>query len=261
MGKSLLNIKKCVGYAFFGLLVLSCKSTKIITDGTIDDNLPARTIIRNHYINELEFKTLSGKMKIDYSDGDATQGVSVSLRMEKDSAIWISAPLGIVKAFITPERVSFYNKLDNEYFDGDFGYLSELLGTELNFEKLQRLLLGEAILDLKEDRYDASVNGNHYQLRPRKSLELFKALFEVEPKNFKMASQQISQPLQNRMLQIDYKNYQVIDKRVVPNEVFITATEEDKINTIFIEYRNVEFDRSVSFPYKIPSGSKEIVLK
>lgn len=261
MGKSLLMMKKYAGYAFFGLLVLSCKSTKIVTDGTIDANMPARTIIKNHYNNELDFKTLSGKMKIDYSDGDATQGVSVSLRMEKDRAIWISAPLGIVKALITPERVSFYNKLENEYFDGDFGYLSELLGTELNFEKLQHLLLGEAIVDLKEEKYDASVGENHYQLRPRKSLELFKALFEVEPTNFKMASQQISQPLQNRMLQVDYKNYQVIDRRVVPNEVFITAVEGDKTNTIAIEYRNVEFDRSVSFPYKIPNGFKEIVLK
>ncbi|MEH6679627.1 MAG: DUF4292 domain-containing protein [Sediminicola sp.] len=261
MEKSFSTFKKYGIYAFLAMFVLSCKSNKIVTDGSIDANLGARTIIKNHYQNQLDFKTLSGKMKIDYSDGESSQGVSVSLRMEKDRAIWISAPLGVVKAYITPDRVSFYNKLDNEYFDGDFGYLSNLLGTELNFEKLQNVLLGEAIVDLKEGKYDATVANNAYRLMPKKTEAIFKAIFEIEPKNFKMAGQLLSQPEKNRMLQIDYKNYQLIDGRVVPNEINITAMDTDKTNTIALEYRNVEFNRPVSFPYKIPSGFKEIVLK
>lgn len=245
----------------FVLLVFSCKSNKVLTDGTLDRNLGAKTIIKNHYNNQLNFKTLSGKMKIDYSDGESSQGVSVSLRMEKDKAIWISAPLGVVKAYITPERVSFYNKLDNEYFDGDFLYLSNLLGVDLNFDKVQSLLLGEALFDLKDGKYDSSISENNYQLKPRKSMELFKTLFEIEPKNFKMAAQQIAQPEKKRILEILYRNYQEIDKRVLPNEIGIMAIDGDKSNSISIEYRNMEFNRSVNFPYKIPNGFKEIVLK
>ncbi|MEX0314682.1 MAG: DUF4292 domain-containing protein, partial [Allomuricauda sp.] len=141
----------------FLLLVLlifgACKSTKSITGGEIDSRLSAKRIIENHYSNQTDFKTLSGRVKIDYSNGKSEQGVNVSLRMEKDKVIWISAPLGVVKAHITPKRVSFYNKLQNEYFDGDFSYLSELLGTELDFDKVQSLLLGDAILDLRDEKY------------------------------------------------------------------------------------------------------------
>ncbi|WP_337299323.1 DUF4292 domain-containing protein [Sediminicola sp. 1XM1-17] len=257
----MLKIPKLVVSCMFVLLVFSCKSNKVLTDGTLDTNLGAKTIIKNHYSNQLNFKTLSGKMKIDYSDGESSQGVSVSLRMEKDKAIWISAPLGVVKAYITPERVSFYNKLDNEYFDGDFLYLSNLLGVELNFAKVQNLLLGEALFDLKEGKYDTAISENNYQLKPKKSMELFKTLFEIEPKNFKMAAQQIAQPEKKRILEIQYRNYQAIDKRVLPNEIGIMAIDGDKSNTISIEYRNMEFNRSVNFPYKIPNGFKEIVLK
>ncbi len=168
--------------------------------------------------------------------------------------------LGIVKAYITPNRVSFYNKLQNEYFDGDFSYLSNLLGTELDFEKVQNLLLGQALLDLKEEKYDISATEENYQLKPRKVAEIFKTMFHIEPNNFKMATQQLSQPTNKRLLQINYKNYQKIDKRVLPNEIGIVAINKTVKNTIAIEYRNIEFNRPLNFPYKIPKGFEEIVL-
>ena len=135
------NIPKSFLYTVLALLVFSCKSAKVVSDGEIDDRLSSKAVIKAHYQNQLNFNTLSGKVKIDYSDGDASQSFTVSLRMKKDEAIWMSAPLGIVKAYITPDRVSFYNKLQNEYFDGDFSYLSDLLGTEVDFSIVQNLLL------------------------------------------------------------------------------------------------------------------------
>lgn len=242
-------------------LAISCKSKKVLTEGSIDDNSSAKSVIKAHYQNQIDFKTLRGKMKIDYSDGEANQVVSVSFRMEKDNAIWMSAPFGIVKAYITPDRVSFYNKLENEFFDGDFSYLSNILGTELDFDKVQNLLLGQALFDLREDKYDIKVADKNYQLTPKKSMALFQTLFQIEPQNFKMATQQLSQPLKKRLLEINYKDYQKINKWVLPNTVLITAIEENTKNMIDIEYRNIEFDQQLSFPYKIPKGYKEIVLK
>ncbi|SHI51119.1 DUF4292 domain-containing protein [Pseudozobellia thermophila] len=245
----------------FALMAFSCKSKKALGDSGINRGLSAKSIIRTHYQNALDFKTISGKMRIDYSDGESTQGVSVNLRMEKDKAIWISAPFGMVKAYITPGRVSFYNKLQNEYFDGDFAYLSRYLGTELDFKQVQNLLLGEALFDLNDGKYEASVVNGSYRLKPKKAMELFKVLFEIEPRNFKMASQQLSQPLNKRLLQINYTGYQKVNKWVLPKEIAVAAIEGDQRNTIDIEYRNIEFDQDLRFPYNIPKGFKEIVLK
>ncbi len=239
----------------------SCKSNKILSDAKADKSLSARVIIRNHYRNQLDFKTLAGRIRIDYSDSYGTQSLGVSLRMEKDKAIWISAPLGVVKALITPDRVSFYNKLDNQYFDGDFSYLSQMLGTDINFEKVQNLLLGQALLDLREERYTAEVNGDNYELKPRKAMDLFKPLFRIEPGNFKLAAQQLAQPWNKRLLEIRYKNYQEKDKRILPNEIGIVAIDTDQRTTIAIEYRSMEFNKRLNFPYKIPKGFEEIVLK
>ncbi|WP_245224675.1 DUF4292 domain-containing protein [Pseudozobellia sp. WGM2] len=245
----------------FALLAFSCKSKKNLGDGTAKSSLTAKSIIKTHYQNTLDFKTISGKMRIDYSDGESSQGVSVNLRMEKDKAIWFSAPFGMVKAYITPGRVSFYNKLQNEYFDGDFAYLSKFLGTELDFDQVQNLLLGEALFDLNDTKYETTVVGENYQLKPKKAMDLFKVLFEIEPKNFKMASQQLSQPLKKRLLQINYLGYQQVNKWILPKKIAVAAIENEERNTVDIEYRNIEFDQELRFPYSIPKGFKEIVLK
>lgn len=255
------KIVRCARLCVLFLFIASCKSKKSTSDSSVDANLSARNIIRTHYQNHINFKTLSGRMKINYFDGESSKGVTVSLRMEKDKAIWISAPLGVVKAYITPNRVSFYNKLQDEYFDGDFSYLSQMLGTELNFEKVQNLLLGQALFDLRDSKYEVSVTDSEYVLKPKKPGVLFKTLYKIEPGGFKMSLQQLSQPLKKRILDITYTNYQEINGKVLPKDIEINTIEVDSRNTLTLDYRSIEFNRSLNFPYKIPKGYKKIVLK
>jgi hypothetical protein len=241
-------------------LLLSCKSKKVLVDGEVNATITVKKIIENHYKNELKFKTLSGRLKIDYSDGYSNQGFNVSLRMKKDEVIWISAPLGVLKAYITPRGVQFYNKLEGEYFEGDFTYLSDLLGTDLDFDKVQNLLIGNAVLDLREDKYLATILEDTYGLKPKAQNDLFKILFFLEPKNFKIASQEISQPWNKRILSMQY-SYQRINNEILPNKVAIQAITDDGQNNIDLDYKNVELNRDLNFPFRIPKGYKEIVLK
>lgn len=242
-------------------LLFSCKGSGVVLDNGTNNRLSAKQVIKTHYQNEARFLTLRGKLKIDYSDGEREQGVSVSLRMAKDSVIWISAPLGIVKAYISPERVSFYDKLQNEYFDGDFSYLSKLLGTEVNFDILQNLLLGQAIFDLREEKHLMTITDNTYQLEPRDPKQLFATLFRIEPEYFKMDVQQLTQPKEERLLQIRYIKYQEVGPGVWPEDIAILAVEGDQQNSIKLEVRNLEFNQKFRFPYSIPNGFKEIVLE
>lgn len=243
------------------MVLLGCRSAKTVTDVGLDENLSARNIIRNHYKNELQFETLRGRVRIDYNDGRSTQSLGVSFRMQRNKAIWISAPLGVVKAYITPERVSFYNKLEQEYFDGDFVYLSQFVGTDLDFQKVQNILFGQALFDLRAEDYEARLEDQFYQLEPEESEALFETLFQIEPRYFKLASQQVSQPWKKRMLQIRYLNYKEVDKTLIPGEIGITAIDTHERTQIGIEYRNLELNKPLNFPYRIPEGYDEIVLE
>jgi len=85
-------------------------------------------------------------------------------------------------------------------------------------------------------------------------------LSKRERKNFKMASKEISQPEKARQLQAKY-TYQNIYGNVLPEDVKITAEEAGGLTTIDLNFRNLELNKPMSFPYKVPRGYDKITLK
>jgi len=248
----------------FSLLLLqSCKGTKAIT-GTTTKKLKTEKIITNHYKNSFSFNTLNAKVKVKYNDGKQSFSPNVTLRMEKGKKIWVSAKiLGITlaKVLITPKKVSYYEKINNTYFEGDFKVLSEWLGTELDFDKVQELLLGQALFNLKEDKYTSQIENQKYRLQPKKELALFERLFVIDPDTFKMLSQQLKQPIESRNLLINYNSYQMVGNQDFPKEINILASEGTRSTVISIEYRSVDYNANVSFPFKIPSGYEQVTIE
>ncbi len=241
-------------------LMFNCKSSKHVTGTDANLRLSTRQLIKENAKQVADFKTLQSKLKINYQEGNKSQTYSVNFRAEKDKAIWMSAAFSVVKVLITPEKVSFYNKLDNTYFEGDFTYLSNLLGTELDFQKVQNLLYGETIYSLKDNDYTSEVNDSLYVIQPKNQRELFEIFFLLDPVKFKVQSQQISQPKEFRHLQIDYLSYQNIDKQLLPENIKVIAVEANEELIVNLEFKNVSLNENLRFPFKIPSGFKEIQL-
>ena len=258
------DMLKQILYIFIiALAVTSCKSSKMASNTSRVD-MSAKNVIKNHYNNAFNKETINAKLKIKYIGKTNFPGVTASLRIKKDETIWISLnkfgfPVG--KALITPTKVSYYEKINRTYFDGDFTLLSNWLGTELDFEKVQNLLLGQALLNLKDEKFSINFYQNKYQLTPKKSYDLFSILFLINPDNFKIDSQIIHQKDDNKSLTINYRDYTKVDNEVFPKEIHIAASDTKNTSTIDINYRSVDFNNHVSFPFKIPSDYKQIVLK
>ncbi|GAA3565633.1 DUF4292 domain-containing protein [Snuella lapsa] len=243
------------------LLVFNCKSTRTVRSGEANLKLSAKQLIKENLRQTPHFKTLAVRVKVDVKDGDKEKGYTVNMRIEKDKKILLmSSPISVVKALITPDKVSFYNKLDNTYFEGDYSYLSKLLGTELDFEKVQNLLLGEALFHLKDETYKVSVDDNTYVLEPKQQRAVFELFLLLEPSYFKIKSQQIYQPEKFRHLQIDYLAYQKIEKQTLPQHIKVIAIEANEELIINLEYKGAALDVDLRFPFKIPSGYKEIAF-
>lgn len=255
-----MNKLKYIVLSLLMFLVFNCKSSRTISGGEANFKLNTKQLLKENIKSTPNFNTLQAKLKITYSQDNKEQSYTVNFRAKKDELLWISAAFSVVKALITPEKVSFYNKLDNTYFEGDYKYLSNLLGTELDFQKVQNLLLGNPIFDLNANTYDVSVNEEVYILQPKKQRELFEIFFLLDPIHFKVKSQQISQPKEFRHLQIDYLTYQEVEKQTLPENIKIIAVEANKESIIDLEFKNITLNEDLSFPYKIPSGFKEIKL-
>lgn len=248
-------------FIFFIAVVFGCRSTKsLASKGEVDAKMTAKELIRQNKNSIAKFKTFQAKVKIDYTQEYKTQGYTVNLRMEKDKVIWINSVLGLARVMITPKQVSFYDKINNQYFDGDYRLLSDLLGVELDFKKVENLLLGDAIFNLKDDNYTISTQENSYVLQPKEQQSVLELFFLLNPGHFKMDSQQFYQPLKRRILEIDYKSYQKVNKQIFPENLKIIAVEDTEEVTIEMEYRSVSLNEDLRFPFKIPSGFKEIKI-
>ncbi|MBU2926821.1 DUF4292 domain-containing protein [Winogradskyella psychrotolerans] len=246
----------------FITLAFSCGSTKsIIASGEASDKLSAKQVIKQHQKNEVNFKTMNARVAIDLIQGQKEQGHTFNLRMEKDKVIWLSASFGMARMMITPNKVRFYNKLDNEYFDGDYKLLSDVVGIDLDFMKVQNILLGQAIYDLNDQPYQVAVNNNSYAVSPKDQNALIELFYLINPSHFKMDSLQMQQTLKKRMLQVDYSSYQKVDKQIIPENIRIIAVEDTDEVAITMEFKSVSLNDEVRFPFNIPSGYKEIEIK
>ncbi len=252
---------KIVFALIFTLILTGCKSTKTGT-ASVED-LASAKIINAHYATHFNFETLAARLKLRYKDEKTSQNVTLSLRMQKDETIWMSASIlgiSLAKAKITRDKVQYYEKIDGTYFDGDFRLLSDLLGTELNYDQVQALLLGQPIYDLQDGNYNAVSGQQNYLVVPKKQQKLFDLFFYLNPGEFTLQQQRLAQKKEDRLLTVSYSEYEAMPYGLFPERVAVRAQEGDKSTEIDIEYRSVDVNEAVSFPFSIPNGYKEIKL-
>lgn len=249
---------------FLCFLLAGCKASKSISNTGVTKNLNTKKIIKAYKANQTNFNTLKASLKTNYRTAEEDENITVDLRIEKDHKIWASIKkLGFsgAKIYITPEKVQFYNKLDKTFFDGDFSFISNWLGTDLSFNQLQAILIGETLYPLDAKKYDSEVLEDGYLLQPKQQEKLFEQFITLNPSHFKVKSQEIAQPSKFRILNIDYNKHQKVSKEVLPLDLSVVVVEKTSETKVSIQYRNVSLNPELRFPFKIPSSYKEIILE
>jgi hypothetical protein len=200
---------------------------------------------------------------VRFSDEKQTQNVTAEIKIKKDEQILISVRfLGITmaKALITPSSVSYYEKMNGSYFEGDFSGLTQWLGTDLDFSKIQNMLLGEAFDNLQQGKYALSTVDEGFELTDLQSGKTLKSVV-VNKENFRIQGQSIAQPEQDRKIQVDYLDYALFNEGSVPTQIIIHAFQSKGKTEISFNYNTVTFNEELSFPYSIPNGYKRILIK
>lgn len=245
---------------FAGFLI-GCKSKQAVATLAAKDTAEITKIINGHYANETNFKTLNIKANAKYEDPSQSHSLNADIRIKKNEIIWINIKIlgfPIAKALITPAKVSYYEKINNTYFEGDFSMLSNWLGTDLDFQKVQNLLLGKSIDDLSKGNWISGIYDKLFKLSQVQTTDISKE-FYFEAANFLLKKETITQASQNRALEIQYPSYKEVERIFLPNEINIKAVQKDKIS-IAIEYKNTTFNENLNYSYAIPSDYKAIQI-
>jgi len=246
------------------LTLVSCKSKAAVISQTSNVSKPitSNKIIENHYNNKKDFSTLYIKSSAHYEDGKQSQNVTAEIKIKKDEMILISIRfLGITmaKALITPNEVKYYEKIGGKYLEGNYSTLSNWLGTDLDFQKVQNMIIGQALDNLNDEEYKATLEDNLYKLENDSDANTKKAYF-FESGNFLINKEEITQTDKERMVKISYPNHSEYDKISLPTGLIIDAIQKNGKTNINIDYNTVTFNEELSFPYTVPEGFERIFI-
>ncbi|MDQ6469989.1 DUF4292 domain-containing protein [Flavobacterium sp. LHD-80] len=260
-------MKRYMAIVLLSVLVISCKSKAVAVQNnnvkTEEAPKEDKKAIEKHYNNKLDFSTLNIKASAKYEDEKQSQNVSADIKIEKDKQILISVRfLGITmaKALITPTTVSYYEKVKGTYYEGDFTSLSKWLGTELDYSKVQNLLVGEALDDLRKGKYTQTIVENLFRLEDEKDSKL-KKVFYLDSEKYLIQKEEISQASENIMLEIMYSDIKTYNQGTLPTNIEINAVQPKGKTNINLNYTNISFNEELSFPYSVPSGYKKVLIK
>ena len=258
-------MKKLFTFLLLVVVIASCKTKKTVVEQSVSkevvvDNM-AKEIIEKHYENKVDFQTVSIRSAADYEDQKQAISIGADIRIKKDEVIWINLKffgIPMAKALITPTRVSYYEKANSTYFDGNYSILTKMIGTDLDFQKVQNLLLGRPIDDLTKEVFIAEIVANLFQLKSKKQADIEK-LFRFETVNYLLKEQFINQISKNRNVLVTYPSFTNQDNIFLPTGVTIIANQQNQVK-INVEYKKITFNESLSFPYSIPDGYSQIKI-
>lgn len=243
------------------LSVAGCKTKAVIGEAKAGDALSAEKIIERHYANEKSFKTILISASAKYRDDKQSQNLTAEIKIKKDEKILVSVRfLGITmaKALITPTEVKYYEKLNSSYFEGDYAMLSKWLGTDLDFKKVQNMLIGQAMDNLTKGKYRSTVEDRLYMLSSESAGT--EKSFYFEAANLLIKRQEISQKARGRELKVSYPAHREYPEMSLPTELVIEAMGEEKKTSIRLEYNKVSFNEDLSFPYNAPGDYERIFI-
>lgn len=151
--------------------ITSCSNEKRIAGGKPLKSMDPVSILKKFDNASLDWDWLGMKIDTDIKVSGESESFTLSVRMKKDSAIWISVSpaLGveIARVMLLRDSVKVISKvpLNKFVFEGDYLQLENLLGIPFNFNSFQDLFSGSSLeLDPYNDKYVSKVDGLNYEL-------------------------------------------------------------------------------------------------
>jgi hypothetical protein len=249
------------------LLFASCKTQQKATtsvETVVATLLKKNEVVEKIYESPYLFSTLNMNANVKFDNGKSSQRVTADIRIKKDEKILITVKfLGftMAKALITPTKVSYYEKIKGTYFDGDFSGLSQWLGTDLDYQKVQNMITGQPIDDLKQGQYSNELVDNNFMLDELSTNLPIKKTFYIDANKYWINQQTVSQSEQLRSIDIQNRDFKSYPQANIPMLINIMAQQADNKTLIEVQYGNINFDETINFPYSVPDGYTQVIIK
>jgi len=262
---SLMRFTKTVFYSaiLMSLFFLEgCKSTKLFPSDRPKKNIELASLINQLERVQPKISNLTARIKANYDDGKRKQQVIVQMRIASQKKIWMSATMlvPIAKLLVEPNQVSFYEKFQKTYFEGNFDILNAPLGTQLDFYQLEELLLGKPLLAIQKNNWKLISHPNDYVLVPKNKKSPLPITLFFDSNSFLLKEQRILVPGTAQTLTINYLNHIRVSGQYFPQKIALSLFDGNQLRRLELEYSRITLPQTLTFPFAIPKGYKALRL-
>ncbi|GAB4047605.1 DUF4292 domain-containing protein [Spirosoma litoris] len=213
-------------------------------------------------VAEIDFQYLTTKSKLSFkSPSQDIDNANVSIRIQKDSLIWLSvSKLGIeaVRGLITPDSITIIDKIHKEYTVYDFPTLSKQFNFQMNFQLLQALIVGNLPFPKRPAQLIKN-EGNELLLRQTEGQALVENYIGEQDRKLKKLVI-TEQPTKNT-LRLDYEDFTTLTNFLVPYTSLLTLDYQSKTDgqsrqtQLRLKHTKVELvETSPGFPFTLPTN-------
>lgn len=220
-------------------------------------------------VDNVDFDYMSTSSKIRFSNDDKNLSANASIRLKKDSIIWVAVTPGFgieaARGIITRDSVIFVNRLNKEYSAFDFKELSQEFNFKIDFNLLQSVILGNMPVEPADDDL-VKKEANYFLVRQQngavtvsnfidtRSLKLERISMLDKGKEEVMGKTRT----RNNELVLTYSDFQQLEDQIFPFENFATLdyrrNGENRRTEIDIKHKKATISsEALSFPFSVPS--------
>jgi ABC-type transporter MlaC component len=227
--------------------------------------------------NETKFAKLSGKADVEFKDKNHAVNFKINYKIVKDSAIWISiVPLlgiEVSRLMLTPDSVKYIDRINSQYFVGNYDYIAKIFGINFDFDIIQSLIIANDLKTYDNEQFMAKVDNEEYYLynynrrlyrkfikNQSDSTRILLQDMWLNNDNYKITRFRIRETMRkNTAVEVNYKHYKPINNYLLPftYEVLIKAEQDISVN---MEIIKVVLDEPINLQFKIPSTYKPLHL-
>ncbi len=242
-----------VSLLFSVLLLDSCftvRKTKTRVEG---EKVPVNNVLTKISQPDFNYSWFSAKAKIDIDDAKNRNTVNASIRMRRDSAIWVSLAstigLEVSRILITPDSVKLLDKLNRRYYIKSFDYVKELTHQpNLDFRMLQKIIIGnDANINLK----NALIENQDSVYKIQTTENQIQSIIWVNAINFTLAKKQLSEKVINQSYEMSYGDYRLLADRLFSYKRKLKLAAKDNY-TLDVDYQKITLDEPVKMPFNVP---------
>lgn len=268
-----------------GIVLFSCKARKATDDKSGSDStaITKKPVDVNKSIDaDVKFfqKVLVppkfDQLKISTKVNVETQSsylptLDATIYIENNKKVWMNLSaffISMARGVATPEGIKAYNKTDKTFIDSDFDYLNVLLNTNfINYNSLQRLLLGRTFVKINDREFRLSKNAQGFKMASTVN-QVIEAEdgktseYKIElqyAQNYDLMNVYLKDVNNSDELQVSYSDWLSYKDFRLPKNVKILI-KGSKEGQILLE--NTKFDDSkMQTPFSVPGTYTKIEIK